>query len=83
MDQSYLKKIRELFPLDTESATLQTLSSLSPSTRFYTVDTASSSLIGEDLGDCYLIDTPEGQRIASHPHLVGTDLASQSLCAAY
>ena len=83
MDQSYLKKIRELFPLDTESATLQRLSSLSPSTRFYTVDTASSSLIGEDLGDCYLIDTPEGQRIASHPHLVGTDLVSLSLCAAY
>ena len=78
-----MKKIRELFPLDTESATLQKLSSLSPSTRLYSVNTTSSRLIGEDLGDCYIIDTPAGQRIASHPHLVGTDLASQSLCAAY
>ncbi len=83
LDLPYLQKIRELFPLDTESATLQTLSSLSPSTRVYTVDTASSRLIGEDLGDCYIIDTPEGQKIASHPHLVGTDLAFQSLRAAY
>jgi len=83
LDLSYLQKIRELFPLDTESATLQSLSSLSPSTRFYTVDTASSSLIGQDLGECYIIDTPEGQKIASHPHLVGTDLAFQSLRATY
>ena len=83
MDLSYLQKIRDLFPLDTESATLQSLTSLSPSTRFYTVDTASSSIIGEDLGECYIIDTPEGQKIASHPHLVGTDLAFQSLRAAY
>lgn len=83
MDQLYLQKIRELFPLDIESATLQKLSSLSPSTRFYRVDTASSSLIGEDLGECYILDTPEGQRIASHPHLVGTELAYQSLQAAY
>lgn len=83
MDLSYLQKIRELFPLDTKSAVLQKLSSLSPSTRFYRVDTASSSLIGEDLGDCYIIDTPEGQRIASYPHLIGTELAFQSLQAAY
>jgi hypothetical protein len=83
LDQSYLKKIGEIFPLDTMSATLQRFSTLSPSTRLYAVDTASSSLIGEDLGYCYIIDTPEGQRIASHPHLVGMDLASESLHVAY
>jgi len=82
LDQLYLQKIRELFPLDTESTALQELSSLSPSTRLYRVDTASSSLIGEDLGASYIIDTPEGQRIASHPHLVGHELIVQSLQAA-
>lgn len=82
LDQLYLRKIRELFPLDTESTALQGLSSLSPSTRFYRVDTASSSLVGEDLGDCYIIDTPKGQRIASHPHLVGKELDVLSLQAA-
>jgi uracil phosphoribosyltransferase len=82
LDQSYLQKIRELFPLDTGAMTLQKLSTLSPSTRLYRVDTASSSLIGDDLGNCYIIDTPEGQRIASHPHLVGSELEAQSLQAA-
>ncbi len=83
MDQSYLKKIRELFPLDTGSTALQKLSNLSTSTRLYSVDTASSSLIGEELGDCYIIDTPEGQRIASQPHLVGPELDVLSLQAAH
>ena len=82
MDQSYLKKIRELFPLDTGSTALQELSNLSPSTRLYSVDASSSSLIGEDLGDCYIIDTSEGQRIASQPHLVGPELDELSLQAA-
>ncbi|MCK5669761.1 hypothetical protein KAI10_00110, partial [Candidatus Bathyarchaeota archaeon] len=74
-----MNKIRELFPLDTESAALQGLSTLSPSTRLYRVDTSSSGLVGEDLGDCYIIDTPEGQMIASHPHLVGKELDVLSL----
>ncbi len=83
MDKSYLTKIRELFPLDTGSTALQKLSTLSPSTRLYSVDTVSSSLIGEELGDCYIIDTPDGQRIASQPHLVGKDLDVLSLQAAH
>lgn len=78
-----MKKIRELFPLDTGSTALQKLSNLSHSTRLYSVDTSSSSLIGEDLGDCYLIDTPEGQQIASQPHLVGPELDVLSLQAAH
>lgn len=82
MDQLYLNAIRELFPLDTESVALQGLSSLSPTTRLYRVDTSSSSLIGEDLGVCYIIDTPEGQMIASHPHLVSPELDVLSLQAA-
>ena len=78
-----MKKIREFFPLDTGSTALQKLSTLSSSTRLYRVDTASSILIGEELGDCYIIDTPEGQRIASQPHVVGPELDVLSLQATH
>lgn len=36
--------------------------------------TAESSLIRKDLGECFILDTPQAQRIASHPHIVGDDL---------
>ncbi len=32
----------------------------------------------EDLGDCYILDTPEAQSIAAHPHIVGEEL--EKLC---
>lgn len=83
MDRSYLQEIRKRFPLDTESPANLDIQGLSPQTRVYSVDTSSSSLIGENLGSCYIIDTPEGQNIASHPHLVGSELAYQALKAAY
>ncbi len=82
MDQIYLNTIRELFSLDTGSTALQKLSTLSSSTRLYRVDTESSGLVGEDLGECYIINTSEGQMIASHPHLVGKELDVLSLQAA-
>ena len=75
MDQEYLTKIREQFPVDTRSAKLLSLSSLSPTTRVYSVNTMESPLIGEDLGECYILDTPSAQKIASHPHIVGSEIA--------
>ena len=83
MDQEYLNLIRKRFPVDTGSASRLFLDSVSPSTRVYTVKTSDSPLIGEDLGECFLLDTPHAQRIASHPHLVGADLADLSLATAY
>lgn len=83
MDPEYITLIREHFPVDTESATRLPLDSVASSTRVYSVKTSISPLIGEDLGECYILDTPQAQRIASHPHLVGTELADLSLAAAY
>ena len=83
MDQNYLALIRKQFPIDTGSASRLTLDSVSPSTRVYSVKTSESPLIREDLGECFLLDTPQAQRIASHPHLVGTELADLSLAVAH
>ncbi len=83
MDPEYISLIREHFPIDTDSATKISLSSTSPETRVYQVNTTASPLIGEDLGDCFILDTPHAQRIASHPHLVGSDLADLCLSTAY
>ena len=73
--QDYLSLIRKQFPIDTESASRLPLDSVSPSTRVYSVKTSDSPLLREDLGECFLLDTPEAQKIASNPHLVGEELA--------
>lgn len=78
MDPEYLDLIREQFPLDTKSTTKLALSTIKSTTRVYSVNTMGSPLVKEDLGDCYILDTPEAQLIASHPHIVGTEL--EALC---
>lgn len=79
MDQQYIELIKETFPLDTTSTSKLNLSTIKPSTRVYKVDTASSPLIKEDLGDCYILDTSSAQKIASHPSIVGEEQAKLSL----
>ena len=83
MDQDYLSLIREQIPVDTKSASRLYLDGISPSTRVYSVKTGESPLIGEDLGECFLLDTPSAQKIASHPHLVGKELADLCLETAH
>lgn len=82
MDQKYLDLIREEFPLDTSSTTRLALSTIKPESRVYVVNTLESSIVREDLGGCYIIDTPEAQQIAAHPHIVGDKLADLCLITA-
>lgn len=83
MDQEYFSLIREQFPIDTGSTSRLYLHGISPPTRVYSVKTGESPLIGEDLGECFLLDTPSAQKIASHPHLVGKELADLCLATAH
>ncbi len=83
LDQEYLTLIKEKFPIDTESVTRLPLDSVSPPIRVYSVKTSESPLIGENLGECYILDTPHAQSIASRPHLVGSELADLSLAVAH
>lgn len=78
MDPEYLDLIRNQFLLDSESTSMLPLSTVKSDTRVYSVNTLESSLIKEDLGNCYILDTPEAQSIASHPHIVGDEL--EKLC---
>lgn len=78
LDSEYLDLIREQFLLDTESTTKLALSTIKTDTCVYAVNTLESSLVKEDLGGCYILDTPQAQLIASHPHIVGDEL--EKLC---
>lgn len=75
LDQLYIELIKEKFPIDTLSSTKLELSNILPSTRVYSVELKDSPLAGEDLGACYILDTPEAQKIASHPSIVGIQLS--------
>jgi len=71
----YLETILKIFPVDTHNTERIHLTDTSQETRLYKVDAAKSQHLDSIEGRIYLIDTPAGQKIACHPHIVAEELS--------
>ncbi len=78
----YLDTVLNSFPVDTDSTKRLHLTTTSQTTRIYSVDIEKSPILHGVHGEVYLIDTPTGQKIACHPHIVGDELSELCLNAA-
>jgi len=73
--------VRE-FQLDTESARRVEAEGLGAGAELYRVEGSTLIPQGAYTGETYIIDTPAGERIACHPHIVGEELKALCLEAA-
>ena len=70
-----LETILRSFPIDTDSIKRVYLRETTQETRIYEVDVAKSPILESVEGHIFLIDTPSGQKVACHPHIVADDLS--------
>lgn len=80
-----LESVSDFFPIDISSTKQLEIKGLKPDTKIFKVDLKKSPLIlnysdvpSPYVGECYIIDTISGMRIACHPHIVGEEL--EKLC---
>lgn len=80
-----LESVLDFFPIDISSTKQLEIKNLKPDTKVFKVDLKKSPLIlnysdatNPYMGECYIIDTISGMRIACHPHIVGEEL--EKLC---
>jgi len=78
----YLKTVLNTFPIDTESTKRIIIPTQDENTRLYAVDVEKSPFLRRVRGRIYIIDTPAGQRMACHPHLVADELSKHCVEAA-